>query len=164
MTLSPADEETNDASAEIMPGTDIHNDTSPSKSPRGIPWVKIGVGLLLLTATGLGLFFAGQYLSLDDLAQRETAIHTWVDNHRWQSYLIALGLYVFLAGLSVPIGGPLSLGLRLAARVLAGARDRQFRVNRRGDHRVPGQSLSVSRSGRADAGRPSGRDPRTVGP
>ena len=71
--------------------------------------MKVGVGLLLLTAIGLGLYLAWQYLGLDDLAQRETAIHAWVDDHRWQSYLIALGLYVLLAGLSVPIGGPLSL-------------------------------------------------------
>lgn len=59
--------------------------------------------LLLLAATaGIGFWMFGNELTLSKLATREAAFRQYQTDHPALIYLIALGIYVAVTGLSLP--------------------------------------------------------------
>ena len=87
-------------------GTD--NNSTDVASTSVIPWGKIAAFLLLAAGIGLGIAYRDS-LSLTALAERETELKAFQQEHPVAVYGIAFAVYVAVTGLSLPGAAALTL-------------------------------------------------------
>ena len=73
----------------------------PAESGSGLPWSKIAVFLLLAAGIGLGIAYRDS-LSLTALAERESELKAFQQEHPVAVYGVAFAIYVGVTGLSLP--------------------------------------------------------------
>ncbi|HVW01562.1 MAG TPA: TVP38/TMEM64 family protein [Planctomycetaceae bacterium] len=84
--------------------------TSPKpEPPRRLSLVRLGLLLLFLAAVGAGFWWFRDALTLAELADRQDEIVAWRDEHRVLAPLAMAALYVFVALLSLPAAGVLTM-------------------------------------------------------
>lgn len=88
------------------PKKDNEEDTSSGGASIGLR-VLVGVGFLAV-AGSLWWFFRDS-LTLENLAEQESAIRRWRDQNPWLCYGAAFLIYVAVTGLSIPGAAPLTL-------------------------------------------------------
>ena len=72
-------------------------------------WIRPVLGLLAIVGFVAALIYFRDRVSLDSLAQQESALRAWQDRSPWLVYSAAFVIYVLVAGLSLPMVTILSL-------------------------------------------------------
>ena len=103
-----SDRGTSDTSANSAHG-ESGGDVSPAAPPSGGIWTKVIILGVVVAAAVAGYVFFGDALSLESLAEKETALREYQRENPVLVYGIAFLVYVLVTGLSLPGAAPLTL-------------------------------------------------------
>jgi len=83
--------------------------TDAKQSPSSSVARKLTILVIVVALVGGLYYFFGDHLSLKNLAQQETALREYQQQHPVLVYGIAFLIYVTITGMSLPGAGPMSL-------------------------------------------------------